>query len=47
VDYKGFDFNPNYFFIDEPSLEPIFERPSIPPIPNILPITTDQMINFG
>ena len=43
VDYKCFDFNPNNFFIDEPSPEPIFERPSIPPISNILLNTVDRI----
>jgi len=43
VDYKAFDFNPSNFFIDEPSPEPIFQRPSIPLIPNILPNIVDQI----
>jgi len=29
VDYKGIDFNPSNFFIDEPSYKPIFERSSL------------------
>ena len=43
MDYKCFDFNPSNFFIDESSPEPIFERPSIPPISNILTTTVDQI----
>ena len=46
VDYRGFDFNPSSFFIDEPSPEPIFERPSIPSISNILPIQWVRLIKF-
>ena len=40
---KGFDFNSSNFFIDEPPPEPIFERPFILPILNILPTTVDQI----
>ena len=36
VDYKCLDFNPNNPLDDEPSLEPISERHSLPPLPNIL-----------
>ena len=46
VDYKGFDFNPSNFLIDEPSQEPIFERPFISLIPNILPLQWIRLIKF-
>ena len=36
VVYKGFDLNLSNFYIDEPSHELILEKPSIPPILNIL-----------
>jgi len=43
VDYKGPDFNPNNLLDDEPSLEPISERHSLPLLSNILPNTVDQI----
>ena len=43
VDYNGPDFNPNNPLNDEPSLEPISERDSLPPLPNILPNTVNQI----
>jgi len=43
VNYKGPDFNPSNPLDDEPSLEPISERLSLPPLLNILPNTVDQI----
>ena len=43
MDYKGPDFNPNNPLDDQPSLEPTFERHSLPPLPNILPNTVNQI----
>jgi len=43
VDYKCIDFNPNNFFIDKPSYEPIFKRRSLPLISNILHNLVDQI----
>jgi len=43
VDYKGIDFNPSNSFVNEPSHEPIFERSSFPPLPNILPNIVNQI----
>ena len=36
VNYKGPDFNPSNLLDDELSLEPSSERPSLPPLSNIL-----------
>ena len=41
MDYKGPDFNPNNPFDDE--FEPISDRHSLPPLPNILPNTVNQI----
>ena len=43
MDYKGPDFSPNNLLDDEPSLEPISERHSFPPLSNILPNIVDQI----
>jgi len=45
VDYNGLYFNPSNFFINELSLEPIFESP-LSSIPNILPNRVDQIDNI-
>ena len=39
----GPDFNPSNPLDDEPSHEPISERPSLLPLPYILPNTFDQI----
>jgi len=43
VDFKSPNFNPNNPLNDEPSLEPISERHSLPSLSNILPNTVDQI----
>ena len=40
VDYKGLDF---ILLVDESSHEPIFERPSLPPLQGILPNTAHKV----
>ena len=43
VDYKGPEFNPSNPLVDETEPEFVFESPSLPPLPDILPDTTKNV----
>jgi len=43
LDYKGSDFNSRNSLDDEPSYVPTSEKPSIPPLLNILSNRVDQI----
>ena len=42
VDYKGLDFNPNNSLVDKPSSELFSESPSLPPLQDTYPNTTES-----
>ena len=43
VEYKGLNFNPRNPLVDEPTLEPFYEGPRLPPLPDINPNTSEHI----
>ena len=43
LNYKSSDFNPNNLLVDKPSPKPIYESPSLPPFPDMLPNIADKV----